>query len=134
MALEYPLKAHTDSLRGFKNHGDSITTPNQHFWFTQVKQESLCKWFPLPRTRERLTDSIKTTISLVLESFEPRFIVYKTVSKQTLQKWFTLEIRKSVGSACIDICIPPGGPCLPLGNINYYFSVTLLSQWSIIFV
>jgi len=30
-ALEYPLKPHTDSLRGFKNNGDSITTPNQHF-------------------------------------------------------------------------------------------------------
>ena len=31
IALEYPLKAHTDSLGGFKNQGDSITTPNQHF-------------------------------------------------------------------------------------------------------
>ena len=30
-APEYPLKPHIDSLRGFKNQGDSITTPNQHF-------------------------------------------------------------------------------------------------------
>jgi hypothetical protein len=30
-ALEYPLKSHIDSLGGFKNHGDSITIPNQHF-------------------------------------------------------------------------------------------------------
>ena len=29
--LKKHLLALTDSLRGFKNHGDSITTPNQHF-------------------------------------------------------------------------------------------------------
>ena len=30
---------------------------------------------------ERLTDSIKNIISPVLESFKPRFMVYKTVTK-----------------------------------------------------
>ena len=30
-APEYPLKAHTDSLGGLKNQGDSITIPNQQF-------------------------------------------------------------------------------------------------------
>ena len=34
---------------------------------------------------ERLTDSIQTIILSKIESFRPRFIVYKTVSKQTLQ-------------------------------------------------
>ena len=91
MTLEYLLKARIDSLRGFKNHGDSITTPNQHFWFTQVKQESLCKWFTLARIRERLTDSIKNIILSVYESFKPRLVVYKKVSKYALQSGLHLK-------------------------------------------
>ena len=42
-------------------------------------------------TVERLTNSIKNIISPVLESFWPRFIVYKTVSKQTLQSGLHLK-------------------------------------------
>ena len=57
----------------------------------QVKQESLCKWFPLARTRERLTDSIKSTVLFELESFKPRLMVIKTVSKQRLQSGLHLK-------------------------------------------
>ena len=49
------------------------------------------KWFPLARTRERLTDSIKTIISPVYESFKSRFKVTKRVPKQTLQSGLHLK-------------------------------------------
>ena len=42
-------------------------------------------------TVERSTDSIKTIISPVLESFKPRFIVTKTVSTKTLQSGLHLK-------------------------------------------
>ena len=42
-------------------------------------------------TVERLTDSIQTIILSVNESFKPRFIVYKMVSKQTLQSGLHLK-------------------------------------------
>ena len=42
-------------------------------------------------TVERLTDSIKTILSPVYESFMPCFIVTKTVSKQTLQSGLHLK-------------------------------------------
>ena len=42
-------------------------------------------------TVERLTDSIKTLISPVYESFKPRFIVTKMVSTKTLQSGLHLK-------------------------------------------
>ena len=42
-------------------------------------------------TVERLTDSIQTIILPKIESLKPRFIVYKTVSKQTLQTGLHLK-------------------------------------------
>ena len=42
-------------------------------------------------TVERLTDSIKTIISPVYESFKPRFIVTKRVSTKTLQSGLHLK-------------------------------------------
>ena len=42
-------------------------------------------------TVERLTDSIKTIISPVYESFKPRFIVYKKVSQHSLQSGLHLK-------------------------------------------
>ena len=42
-------------------------------------------------TVERLTDSIKTIISPVYESFKPRFMVTKTVSTKTLQSGLHLK-------------------------------------------
>jgi len=49
----------------------------------------------LAHTKENITDSIKTIISSVYESFKSRFKVTKTVSKQRLQsglhlKWVNL--------------------------------------------
>ena len=42
-------------------------------------------------TVERLTDSIQTIILSKIESFKARFIVYKMVSKQTLQSSLHLK-------------------------------------------
>ena len=42
-------------------------------------------------TVERLTDSIKTIISPVYESFKSRLVVIKTVSKQRLQSGLHLK-------------------------------------------
>ena len=42
-------------------------------------------------TVERLTDSIKTIISPVYESFKPRFIVTKRVPTKTLQSGLHLK-------------------------------------------
>ena len=45
----------------------------------------------MPHTKENITDSIKTIISSELESFKPRLVVYKKVSKQTLQSGLHLK-------------------------------------------
>ena len=45
----------------------------------------------MARTRERLTDSIKNIILSVYESFKPRLVVTKMVSKQALQSGLHLK-------------------------------------------
>ena len=134
MALEYPLKAHTDSLGGFKNQGIQNPYPKSAFWFLQVKQESLCKWFTLARIRERLTDSIKNIILSVYESFKLRLLVTKTVSTMTLQSGLHLK-RVNLWRVHVYIYqVPRVALAYALWKNKLLFFVTLQSQWSIIFV
>ena len=72
------------------NQGDSITTPNQHFDSCRSNKNHYVSGFHC-HTVERLTDSIQTIILSKIESFKARFIVYKMVSKQTLQSGLHLK-------------------------------------------
>jgi len=72
-------------------------------------------------TVERLTDSIKTIILSVYESFKARFIVYKTVSKYSLQKVVYIQIYKICGEHMYIYTGYPGWPLHALFKTNLYF-------------
>ena len=66
------------------NQGDSITTPNQHFDSYRSNKNHYVSGFHC-HTVERLTDSIKTIILSVYESFRRVLGASKHCPKGTLQ-------------------------------------------------
>ena len=61
---------------------------------------------------ERLTDSIQTIILSVYESFKARFIVYKTVSKYSLQSGLHSNLE-NLWRAYVYIYLDAGGRLHP---------------------
>ena len=83
-------------------------------------------------TVERLTDSIQTIILSKIESFKARFIVYKTVSKYSLQKVVYIQIWKICGECVYRYMHTPGWPLHALLNTNLYFAIIKNKSWHIV--